>query len=347
MASKATTRRIDKSLAHRAEPKTALAQRVEFNTDNPIGALLNMMTTKGVTPESLEKTLAVYERMEAKRAQKECAVAFAALQAELPRVLAKKAVPNNDGTIRYAYAPYEDIAEAVAPALARHGFGVEYSFDYKDQPTRVIVTCTLTHKGGHSKTSNFAVRVGQGPPKSNEAQADGAAATYAKRRAFESILNIVVEHDSDARNLGEAIDADEAWEIEARCRKAADGDEAQVARLLAITGADSFAEIRRNKYRVLVAHLDNAEAQKPAPKVSGDVVPGPSKELIEARDALMQVVAKWGGLKDGQDVKSACRDVARRMGIPDIGHLNATGVKSLIQNIEKESKTKTFAAFLA
>src|ERR1041385_895684 len=85
-----------------------------------VGQMLAAIIEKGVTSDSVaavEQLVKLYERMEDRNAEKAFAAAFVALQADVPKVQATKAVPNNDGTVRYRFAPFEDLMEQVAPIL--------------------------------------------------------------------------------------------------------------------------------------------------------------------------------------------------------------------------------------
>lgn len=182
-----------------------------------VAGMLQAVIDKGVTAENVaavEQIVKLYEHMQEKDAEKLFAQSFNALQTEIKSVKAMKAVPNNDGTVRYRFAPYEDIMEQVRPMLEKHGFTVTFSTDYAEG--RLIKHCTLQHIGGHSKTNKFAVRIGQGPPKATESQADGAASTYAKRFALCDALNITIETDSDARAEGAPIEPALAEELHRR-----------------------------------------------------------------------------------------------------------------------------------
>lgn len=187
-----------------------------------VGMMLQAFLERGVTAENVsavEKMVALYERTQDRDAEKAFAVAFNSLQSEMPVVEAKRAVPNNDGSIRYKFAPYEDIMEQVRPFLQKYGFTVSFSTDYAEG--RVISTCTLQHVGGHKRDFKFGARVGKGPPGSSEAQGDGAAATYAKRFALCQALNIVTEVDTDGadpRVLGTDITKDQAADLRKRVR---------------------------------------------------------------------------------------------------------------------------------
>jgi hypothetical protein len=198
------------------QPKKELTLRQEPS----VALMLQKVIDKGITAENvaaLESLVGLYDRMQAKDSEKQFAAAFAELQSEMPRVVATKPVPNNDGTVRYRFAPYEEILEQVQPFLSKHGFSV--SFDTEVSDGRMTAICTLRHISGHSQSNKFTVRIGKGPPGSSETQADGSAKTYAKRGALSDALNIVVDHDDDARMIGKPIGKALAEELADRVLK--------------------------------------------------------------------------------------------------------------------------------
>lgn len=187
-------------------------------------------------------------------AEKQFVEAFVRLQAETPNVQATKAVPNNDGSIRYKFAPFEDLMAQVQPMLQKHGFTV--SFSSRMDTARVVSTCILQHVGGHKRSNEFSVRTGKGPPGSSDAQADGAAATYAKRFALTEALNIVVSHlDDDARNEGGPITAEQAASLAKRV--VSTGSDAKA--FLKYAGAETYEEISSVKYDMLDSLLKRKE----------------------------------------------------------------------------------------
>lgn len=242
-----------------------LAERVEPNTANPIAVLLKGVTETGLTADSaaaIERLAALYERTEAAKAEREYARAFAALQSETVTVNPNRVIPDNNGGTRSQFADFPEIMGMVRPILARHGFSVRFNarYDFTTKPL-MVAECYLRHTSGPEVKTEFAVRVGSGPPKASEAQADGAAMTYAKRYALCNALNIVVgEVDTDARNEGETIDPGTAADIERRVR-ATGGD---VTRFLAFAGAASFAEIRTGRLASVLQAVAEKEREKPA-----------------------------------------------------------------------------------
>lgn len=220
--------------------------------------MLQGVLSGGVTAENVAavKELVQLAREEsAIQARRDFATAFNALQAEMPAVKACKAVPGRDGSTRYKYAPYEEIMEQVKPMLQKHGFTVR--FDSDDTETSVVQTCILQHANGHEERTRFSARKGQGPPNASAAQTDGAASTYAKRFALCNALNIVIEADTDARNEGDTITAEQAADLQRRVR-AVKADEFA---FLEFAHAASFEAIKTGAYPLLVDMIVKKERQ--------------------------------------------------------------------------------------
>lgn len=224
-----------------------------------VAGMLQSVIQSGVTTENvevIERMMALYERDQDRQAQVAFAEAFAALQADIPKVTATKPVPGNNGETRYCFAPYEQIMKQVQPMLTKLGFSVSYSSKW-DGP-RLLVTCTLTHIKGFSRQNEFAARVGDGPPKASPAQADGAVLTYAKRQALCSALNIVIDHDDDARGQDVTenfITANQALDLESLCEET----KSNKAEFLKVAPAESFATIPAKRYEYMLGLLEKKQ----------------------------------------------------------------------------------------
>lgn len=243
---------------------TELAKR-EPAQELSIGSMMQSVIDAGIKPESvdvLERMMALYERTQAKNAEKEFARAFTELQKGMPKVQATRQVPNNDGTTRYKFAPFEEIMRQAQPLLSANGFAV--SFNTKWEDSRIVVSCKLLHSGGHSQTNEFAARGGKGPPGSNEGQADMAVKTLAKRGALCDALNIVVEHDTDgddARVEGSLITAAQAQELAGLLLET----KSDMQKFLAFAGAEDLDQIRSARFAEVKEILVRRKAKlKPA-----------------------------------------------------------------------------------
>lgn len=232
-------------------------QQIAVVQEPSIGLMLQKFIEAGVTTDNVaafEKLCDIRERMDNKQAEREFNAAFTQLQSKMPQIAATKPVPNKDGSIRYRFAPFEEIMEKVQPLLTDHGFSVSFNTRAVDNG-RLTVICTLRHISGHSTNNEFAVRIGQGPPGSTETQADGAAKTYAKRGALSDCLNIAIDHDDDARMIGKPIGKALAEDLQARV-KACGADEQA---FLKYAGAADYESIPDDRFDALDALLTRKE----------------------------------------------------------------------------------------
>jgi len=234
----------DLAVAH--EGQMAVVER----GPEPLLKLIQKVVDGGVTEANvaaLDKLLAVYERLDDKRAEREFSSAFVALQADLPVIVATSVIPN-----RGKYERFEDVMRVVGPLLVKHGFSVSFAMEAKDG--RVLQNCHLKHVGGHSQTNSFAVRVGKAD---SETQADCKAATTAKRNALLNCLNIVIRQDAfqdeenDASLEGAPITPDKVQYLKEQVAET----KSDSAKFLALAGVERFEDIRTGSYDVLVRAL--------------------------------------------------------------------------------------------
>lgn len=228
-----------------------------------VALMLQSALEKGITPENataLEKLMDLYERMESKRAAQGFAAAMVQLKQAMPPIQVTKVVPNKDGSLRYKYAPLDKIDAELRPVALKYGFSYSFS-EAPSEPGRVTKVCVVRHIGGHSESTPFTVRVGHGPPGSSEAQGDGAAASYAQRRALCDAFGIIVESDTDgsddARNEGRPITAKEAADL----RDWVESIGADEKAFLEYAGAAHYEAISSSKLEMLQEKLRSKEKQ--------------------------------------------------------------------------------------
>jgi hypothetical protein len=225
--------------------------------------MMQAMIEKGVTAENVaafKELVVLSEHMEDRASKREFAADFAALQSELQKVQATKIIPDRNGNMRSSFAPFEEIDGQLKPIALRYGF--TYSFSEGEfLAGKVTKICTVMHRGGHSRSNPFSVRIGQGPPGCSESQADGSAHSYAKRGALCDAFNIVVHGiDNDARmegNVHTPVTAAQADELERRAQLT----NSNIPAFLKFAGAKSFAEIPALKYDALDQLLRKKEQQ--------------------------------------------------------------------------------------
>ncbi len=222
--------------------------------------MLQKVIDGGITADNvsaLESLVGLYDRMQSKNAEREFSAALVELQGETIRVQATKAVDVKNGVPRYTFAPYEEIMRTVQPMLTRHGFSV--TFDTKIDGDRLYSVCTLTHKSGHSRSNQFAVRFGK-PPGSSDAQGDMSTKSYAKRGALCDALNISIDHDDDARMVGQPLGSGLGEVLEQRVKAVG----ADVEAFLKYAGASRFDLISDDRMPMLDEMLKRKESAKAA-----------------------------------------------------------------------------------
>ncbi len=218
---------------------------------DPVLKLIQKVIDGGVTETNvaaLDKLLGVYERLEAKDAEKQFNAAFVKLQRELPVIVAETIIPN-----RGKYCRFEDCMNQIAPMLADNGFTV--SFSMVADGNRITETCQLRHIGGHSQSNSFSVRVGG--KADSETQADCKAATTAKRNALLNCLNIVIRQDVLTEENDDTQDgAPISWDqVETLKQMVKDTNSDEVA-FLRFAGVSRYEDIGTARYDGLFAALN-------------------------------------------------------------------------------------------
>jgi hypothetical protein len=123
------------------------------------------------------------------------AEALVEAQAELPCALGK----DSDGQIQsrtYRYLSLDKLIEQTRPILTRHGLAVVQWPSYIDRGTEAALpalTTELHHVSGEVRVVTMPLYLTD-----KTMQGLGAAITYARRYAWQSVLGIAAEEDTDA-----------------------------------------------------------------------------------------------------------------------------------------------------
>ena len=228
-----------------ANPETAVEVR---NNQQPVamgdgGLTIESAFHAVVNGELDAPKLEVMQKLLAMDAERKFNAAFVKMQSELPTIVASSVIPN-----RGKYERFEDIMRQIEKPLMNNGFSVTFSQDFKDG--RVVVTCSLMHSGGHSRSNPYGVRVSG--KADSETQADCKASTTAKRNALIQCLNItirqdcLIDEDNDASLVGgnDKVTLFQSDELERRVQLT----NSDVQAFLKFAGASKFSEIPANKY---------------------------------------------------------------------------------------------------
>ena len=158
---------------------------------------------KGLPLDTLERLLAMRDKLKAERSREAFFEALSAFQSECPVIEKKQAVKNKDGkSDRYKYAGLGDILKVVGPLLHRHHLSYRLVTEHQPGPPPFMLsTCTVHHADGHSEASTFRVPLIMSGHM-NAAQEYGSARTYASRYAFCDAFGIMTgDEDDDGNSL--------------------------------------------------------------------------------------------------------------------------------------------------
>lgn len=139
--------------------------------------------------DKMERLMAMYERIESKRA-------VAAYQADLSEM--QDALPSigerGNAANRYTYALWEDINAAIKPVLKRFGFALSFRTDC--QKDGISVTGVLTHRDGHREETTISLPADSSGNK-NAVQAVASSVSYGKRYTAGALLNLTSHGEDD------------------------------------------------------------------------------------------------------------------------------------------------------
>jgi hypothetical protein len=240
--------------------RAALALREEPTSPSAITELLHMALEKNLAVETLERLVALHERVTDRQAASEFATALAQFQGECPpisKTSTAKVVTQSGSNYSYTYAELSHIAEVVGPML--HSKGFSYSWDSEIHEKLMKVTCTLRHINGHKATASFAcpteARAGM-----SEQQKFAAALSYAKRMSLIQVLGITTaDPDTDGANP-EVISREQVAEL----RQLAEEVGADVPKFLRYVNYPTFEEITKGDFNMARTALTSK--RKAAPK---------------------------------------------------------------------------------
>ena len=161
-----------------------------------IGELLRYAVDKGVTTDAMNGLMAIRRELNAEAAKKAFDEAMAQFQSVCPVIEKRKAVMNKDGrSIRYKYAPLDDIVTQVKEPLKANGFSYTLNAEVKGNMVKAI--CRIKHCAGHEQFSEMEVPIDP-DAYMNGPQKYASALTFAKRYAFCNGFGILTgDEDTD------------------------------------------------------------------------------------------------------------------------------------------------------
>lgn len=210
-------------------------------------AIVQMIERAATDPrvdiEKMERLLQMRDRVSAQAAKAAYASALSMMQPELPVITKRGTIHDKNGRPQSHYALWEDINEAIKPALAKHGFAL--SFRVGREEGQIVVTGVLSHRDGHSEETSMHLPVDTSGAK-NAVQAVGSSTSYGKRYTAGALLNLTARGEDDDGRAAGGTQAEKRMINEEELRQlrelvdAVDADEAKFCRYLKVPSLDAM-----------------------------------------------------------------------------------------------------------
>ena len=194
--------------------------------------------------EKMERLLAMQERVLADDRRTQFFASLARLTEKLPEI-------NKGGESHHGrYARLEDIDRAIRPLIAAEGFAL--SFDSGQVDGGVLVTCRLSHSGGHEESKRIHLPVDKSGSK-NGAQAVISTVSYGRRTLTKMFFNLIeVGEDDDGNGGSEPITGEQSANLQGMAEEYG----ADLGKFLQVIGAASLGEILCRDYDKAVHLLE-------------------------------------------------------------------------------------------
>jgi len=153
-------------------------------------------TDASVDAEKMERLWALYEKMDARRAEREFNDALMRAQQAIPAIFKNKKADKN------TYADLEKVNEVIIPITTENGFSM--SFGNEDGPIEkhYRVVCFLSHNGGHTRKYHADIPADHSGSK-NVTQGFGSTISYGRRYLSLMMFNLsTTNEDDDGRKAG-------------------------------------------------------------------------------------------------------------------------------------------------
>ena len=233
------------------------------NIDRSPAALMMVAIEKNLDLDKVEKAMALQERYEANEARKAYHDAMAGFKANPPEIEKDRHVSYKAGTstVEYNHASLANVTNKINSALSQHGLSAGWKVSQEDKI--ISVTCTITHRLGHSESTSLAAAPDVSGSK-NSIQAIGSTISYLSRYTLLCLTGLATaEQDDDGKSSGsepEYITTEQATEINAIIK----ATKSDLAIFLKYIGAESVETILAADYNKAKIALDKKKNQAPA-----------------------------------------------------------------------------------
>lgn len=223
------------------EPTHAI---VPHEKPSDIGHIIQFAIGQNVPVETIERLVALKERMDDRAAAQEYNVALARFQADCPpikKTSTAKITTNTGSSYGYSYAELDEIARTTRPILTR--YGLSYSWDSDVEGDKLVCICTVRHVAGHAQSAKFALPTTTKSGMSDQ-QKVAAALTYARRQSLIQALGLTTtDPDTDGPRVDEKVSPEQIVEL-LDLINSTGADMAKFLAYMGVTGLEDITAVR-------------------------------------------------------------------------------------------------------
>jgi len=172
--------------------------------DNSPASMMMTALARGGDLEKLEKFMELQERWEAREAKKAYTEAMAAFKADPPEIFKDRKVSYSAGgkITEYRHASLWEVTKKINSALGEHGLSA--AWETKQDNGNITVTCTITHKQGHSESTSLTAAPDTSGAK-NSIQAIGSTISYLERYTVLALTGLATADMDDDGQSSEIV----------------------------------------------------------------------------------------------------------------------------------------------
>lgn len=206
-------------------------------------SMIELAITKGADLDKLEKLMELQDRWDKNEAKKSYIEAMAEFKADPPEIEKDKKVSFGSGKTSYRHASLANVTKKINQGLSKHGLSVAWTTFQNNGD--ITVTCTITHKFGHSESTSLSASPDTSGSK-NAIQAIGSTISYLERYTVLALTGLAThDMDDDGQEGGiEYITLDMQTEIYDLIKST----KANKAKVLKYLGAESVEKILLSEY---------------------------------------------------------------------------------------------------
>ena len=191
----------------RSEQQGLLIREQELPAATPM-ELLRIAMSQNADIDKLAKLMELQERWEKNEAKKAFVRALSEFKSKPPEITKNRHV--KFGSTEFDHATLDHVTDQIGAALSEHG--LSHTWSMRQENGAIYVTCTLTHKDGHSEDVTLSASADTSGSK-NAIQAIGSTVTYLQRYTLLAATGLAARNtDDDGQQAGESAIMDDLSE---------------------------------------------------------------------------------------------------------------------------------------